>query len=384
ATGELSRRNRSLRDHAGTPIALPMLPSLTSGPSPFTFTAHRFDALYRPPRVPEYCPAGSVRRGRRACSGASGYRDRVLPPRARSLLHHVAAGGHRRAGFGTFFRLVAHRADVPGVRRSGERRSGKESGLPVLHSAAGGLAFLFSLARRMRGGSGENRDRPELPQFRARDVERVLYRVARYGDRRLSRRNDARVSALEPTCRFESPLYGRSGDQGADAPEGLLSRRPRPRTQDLLTARRGLVPPPPGSAGVPATGFLFRGAEVEPMVARHPADPNHLIGVWQQDRWSDGGAAGLLTAASFDGGRTWSRSAAPLSRCTGGNAANGGDYPRASDPWVTISPDGTAYQIAIAFGGGLFAPNSFGAVLVSRSADGGRTWGPPTTLISDP
>jgi hypothetical protein len=153
---------------------------------------------------------------------------------------------------------------------------------------------------------------------------------------------------------------------------------------DATVRVSGFSPLAPGCDGVAATGVLFRGAEVEPMVARHPADPNHLIGVWQQDRWSDGGAAGLLTAASFDGGRTWSRSAAPLSRCTGGNAANGGDYPRASDPWVTISPDGTAYQIAIAFGGGLFAPNSFGAVLVSRSADGGRTWGPPTTLISDP
>ena len=138
-----------------------------------------------------------------------------------------------------------------------------------------------------------------------------------------------------------------------------------------------------GCDGVAATATLYRGAEVEPMLARDPLDANHLIGVWQQDRWADGGAAGNLTGVSFDGGRTWSRTQAPMTRCTGGNAANGGDYPRASDPWVTIAPDGAAYQIAIAFGGGLFQANSFGAVLVSRSADGGRTWGAATTLIRD-
>jgi hypothetical protein len=139
----------------------------------------------------------------------------------------------------------------------------------------------------------------------------------------------------------------------------------------------------PGCDGIPATGLLYRGAEVEPMLARNPADPNHLIGVWQQDRWSNGGAAGHGTGVSFDGGRTWTRTQAALSRCTGGNAANGGDYPRVSDPWVTIAPDGAAYQIAIAFAGGVLQSDSFGAVLVSRSADGGRSWGAATTLIRD-
>jgi len=138
-----------------------------------------------------------------------------------------------------------------------------------------------------------------------------------------------------------------------------------------------------GCDGVPATGVLYRGAEVEPMVARDPTNADHLIGVWQQDRWSDGGAPATLTGVSIDGGRTWSRVAAPFSRCSGGNAANGGNYPRVSDPWVTIAPDGAAYQVVIAFSGGLFQANSFGAVLVSRSLDGGRTWGAATTLKAD-
>ncbi|HEY5310377.1 MAG TPA: exo-alpha-sialidase, partial [Casimicrobiaceae bacterium] len=82
----------------------------------------------------------------------------------------------------------------------------------------------------------------------------------------------------------------------------------------------------PGCDGVAATGTLYENAEVEPMVAVNPANPNNLVGVWQQDRWSDGGAHGLLTGFSFDGGRTWARTSAAFSRCAGGNVANGGDY----------------------------------------------------------
>ncbi|HEX5865826.1 MAG TPA: sialidase family protein [Casimicrobiaceae bacterium] len=166
-------------------------------------------------------------------------------------------------------------------------------------------------------------------------------------------------------------------------PDAVIMCAPGAAKGDTTVRVSGFSPFAPGCDGLPASGVLYRGAEVEPMVARNPVIPNHLIGVWQQDRWSDGGAAGHGTGVSFDGGRTWSRSQATLSRCTGGNAANGGDYPRVSDPWVTIGPDGAAYQIAIAFGGALLQPNSFGAVLVSRSADGGQTWGPATTLIRD-
>ena len=71
--------------------------------------------------------------------------------------------------------------------------------------------------------------------------------------------------------------------------------------------------------GVAVNGvLLYANAEVEPYVAVNPANAANLIGVWQQDRWSNGGAKGVLAASSFDGGRTWSPSMAAFSRCTGG------------------------------------------------------------------
>jgi hypothetical protein len=166
-------------------------------------------------------------------------------------------------------------------------------------------------------------------------------------------------------------------------PDGVAMCTPAAAKVDTTARVTAFSPLAPGCDGLPPSGVLYTGSEVEPMVARDPLDPNHFIGVWQQDRWSDGGAPANLSGVSFDGGRTWSYARAPFSRCVGGAAANGPDYPRVSDPWVTIAPDGAAYQIAIAFGGGLFQPGSFGAVLTSRSADGGRTWGPATTLRSD-
>jgi len=49
---------------------------------------------------------------------------------------------------------------------------------------------------------------------------------------------------------------------------------------------------------------------VEPSVAADPLNSNHLIGVWQQDRWSTGAATGIVSGVSFDHGQTWTTSIA--------------------------------------------------------------------------
>jgi hypothetical protein len=135
----------------------------------------------------------------------------------------------------------------------------------------------------------------------------------------------------------------------------------------------------------PDSGTNHYNSEVEPWVWVDPGDPNVLIGTWQQDRWNNGGARGNVTATSPDGGATWALNAnTKNSICTGGTPANGGNYERASDPWVSISPDGTAYLQSLstdtnAGGSGTF-PN---AILVSRSTNSGATWDDPATLIRD-
>jgi BNR repeat-like domain len=131
-------------------------------------------------------------------------------------------------------------------------------------------------------------------------------------------------------------------------------------------------------SGSPAVNY--ENAEVEPWLAIDPNDADHLVGIWQQDRWRQlAGSHGLMTGVSHDGGLTWQRTFAHFSRCAGGNSTNGGDYERASDPWVTISPSGKIYESGVAFN----TLNANEAILVSRSTNGGTTWSDPTTLMFD-
>jgi hypothetical protein len=155
---------------------------------------------------------------------------------------------------------------------------------------------------------------------------------------------------------------------------------PAPEAQYRVSAASAFTP---GCDGAPARGTLFVNAEVEAHVAINPANPANLVGAWQQDRWSSGAAAGLRSAVSTNGGVSWTLTSAPLSRCSGGNAGNGGDYERATDPWVTFAPDGTAYQMSLSLSGQNFTAGSANAMLVARSTDGGATWSNPVALIVD-
>jgi hypothetical protein len=173
---------------------------------------------------------------------------------------------------------------------------------------------------------------------------------------------------------MQSKSYVAEG-YGADA---VAMCSTQPLLIDALVTTSGLSGFAPGCEGVAAAGVVYPNAEVEPMIAVNPANPNNMIAAWQQDRWSNGGARGPGTAYSFDGGGTWTRTSAPLSRCAGATGASA--FERASDPWVTFAPDGTAYQAALGFNN---VANADNAIIVSRSVDGGRTWGPATTLRRD-
>jgi hypothetical protein len=165
------------------------------------------------------------------------------------------------------------------------------------------------------------------------------------------------------------------GDGPAPAPAAtpLPPAPPPPETG----AVSGISPFTAGCHGT-ASGTLYISAEVEPFLAVNPANPDQLIGVWQQDRWSNGGARGLLAAASADGGQTWAIRQAPFSWCSGGGSLNEGNYAKATDPWIGIGADGIAYWMSLSYSA---QPN---AMLVSRSLDGGLSWEAPQTLVVSP
>jgi hypothetical protein len=125
---------------------------------------------------------------------------------------------------------------------------------------------------------------------------------------------------------------------------------------------------------VGSPGTNYPNAEVEPYVSVNPTNAKNVVGVWQQDRWADGGAHGLVAGYSLTGGATWAETPLPFSAC----APGGAPYQRASDPWVSFGPDGTAYANAISFD----QTTSRNAVTAATSSNGGKTWSNLATLQS--
>jgi hypothetical protein len=129
------------------------------------------------------------------------------------------------------------------------------------------------------------------------------------------------------------------------------------------------------------SGEVFLNSEVEPWIDVNPTSSDNVVGIWQQDRWSNGGARGLVTGVSQDGGTTWQEVIVP-----GITLCSGGTYDRATDPWVSFGPDGTLHQLALSFNdiAPPFDPRDFDhALLASRSTDGGLTWSTPIEVIRD-
>ena len=138
----------------------------------------------------------------------------------------------------------------------------------------------------------------------------------------------------------------------------------------------------PNDPGPPSTGAVrvnYNGAEVEPFIGVNPSDSTNIVAFFQQDRWTNGGAHGLVADVSHDGGASWSTTWPAFSRCTGGTLANGGYFDRSSDPWISFSPNGYVWTIAIA----VDASDTRNAVLASRSTNGGDSWSDPFTLKFD-
>ena len=155
-------------------------------------------------------------------------------------------------------------------------------------------------------------------------------------------------------------------------------------------------PAPPENATLSASGggtsFVVNvsndtTSQNETPLAVNPTNPQNLITGANDWNYNDGCAVN----ASFDGGKTWTRTLPNgfipgITKYTNDPAVAGtGPYDYGGDPAVAFGPDGSAYFACF----GYQASPPYGVtLLLSRSTDGGRTWtaggtGAPLTLVTN-
>jgi hypothetical protein len=118
-------------------------------------------------------------------------------------------------------------------------------------------------------------------------------------------------------------------------------------------------------------------AQAEPHIMRSPTNPDFLVATFQEGRFATiGGALDCGFGISRDGGLTWTRALIPgLTRTLGGT------YFRATDPVAAIDQNGNIYLNTLTAVDTNF---NTGAVVVSRSTDGGLTFLPPAVIYRQP
>jgi hypothetical protein len=113
--------------------------------------------------------------------------------------------------------------------------------------------------------------------------------------------------------------------------------------------------------------------DAETSIAANPKKSQNLLAGWI--------SSGDLTCGygvSFNGGRSWP----VVGVIPGIQKQSGGQFDRGTDPSVVFDKDGNAYFTCLAFD--LFPPGtgSAGTIFVSKSTDGGETWGAPVVAMS--
>ena len=83
---------------------------------------------------------------------------------------------------------------------------------------------------------------------------------------------------------------------------------------DPLVQVSGASPFAGCTADARAAGTVYLNSEVEPWIDVNPTNADNLVGIWQQDRWDNGGARGLVSGRSVDGGLRGQWSSSPASR----------------------------------------------------------------------
>jgi hypothetical protein len=124
-------------------------------------------------------------------------------------------------------------------------------------------------------------------------------------------------------------------------------------------------------------------AQDETTIAVNPSNPRNLVAgtndyrIFNSREGRNDGSGWAYT--TFDGGRTWLNVQLPHLTYQTGATGTLSDMDSAGDPAVAFGPHDTVYYANLVFS----RLNSGSGIAVSKSTDGGRTWGEPSIVHTD-
>ena len=162
-------------------------------------------------------------------------------------------------------------------------------------------------------------------------------------------------------------------DRGGDLVRPAIATRSAPVQSEAAVVLDLRVAPDLRLGDDPAPLPSTMRSQAEPHIARSPVDPEFIVATFQEGRFVDGGAVDCGYSVTQDGGLTWTRALIPnLTTVTGG------PYARATDPVAGIDLSG---RIFLNTEGATNSNFTEGIILVSRSLDGGATFGSPSVVF---
>ena len=195
---------------------------------------------------------------------------------------------------------------------------------------------------------------------------------------------------LARTALFPNGVLQKGGDPGDDDTAISLAPNLSALCQSYIGQLNNYANPRPNVDQINGDQIVLAGSQLgcdtaqnETTIAVNPSNPRNLVAgtndyrVFNTREGRNDGAGFAYT--TFDGGRSWLNVQLPhLTFQTGATGALS-DMDSAGDPAVAFGPHNTVYYANL-----VFSRLNFGSgIVVSKSTDGGRTWGEPSIVHTD-
>ncbi len=200
----------------------------------------------------------------------------------------------------------------------------------------------------------------------------------------------AAATPLSRPALFPNGVLSKGGDPGDDDTAISLAPSLSALCQSYIGHLHTYANPRPNVDQINGDPFVLAGTQLgcntaqnETTIAVNPANPRNLVAgtndyrIFNTREGRNDGAGYAYT--TFDGGRKWLNVQLPhLTYQTGATGALS-DMDSAGDPAVAFGPHDTVYYANLVFS----RLNNGSGIVVSKSTDGGRTWGEPSIVHTD-